>query len=71
LLETNRAVEFGIYIARATEERLVLRTASLTEFITKTKGKKREEIAKIIGYEAIEDFRTVIQKTQNSLEKRP
>lgn len=67
--ETNTTSEFKTYIAKAIDERLVLRTAFLTEFITKTKGKKREEIANIIGYEAIEDFRKVIQSTQYSLEK--
>ncbi len=69
--ETNKTAEFKTYISHAKDERLDLRTAYLTEFIKKTKGEKRIELANIIGYEAIESFRKVMQSTQSALENDP
>lgn len=68
-VESNKGQAFKDYKARAADERLVLRTAYLTEFINKRKGEKRTEIAHIIGYEALVDFRRLILSGLNSLEK--
>lgn len=67
--DSNKTQEFTDYIARTADERLVLRTATLTHFINKRKGEKREELANIIGYEALIEFRKVILAAQHSLEK--
>ncbi len=67
--ETNKTKEYKDYIGTASQERIVLRTAYLQEFINKRKGEKRKEIADIIGYEALIDFRNVLQSTLNALEK--
>ncbi len=66
--ESNKSVNFREYKAEAAIERLVLRTSYLTEFILKRKGKKREELAAIIGFEALTDFRAVIVSVLNALE---
>ena len=68
-LESNKTQEFKEYKKRAASERLVLRTAYLTEFINKRKGEKRKELADIIGYQALIEFRGVIVAGLNSLEK--
>ncbi len=68
---SNKTQAFTDYIAKTADERLVLRTATLTEFINKRKGEKREEIARIIGYEALSEFRKVALAVLNSLEKHP
>lgn len=41
--ETNKTQEFKNYINTASQERIVLRTAYLREFINKRKGEKRKE----------------------------
>ncbi len=69
--ESNKDPAFKSYKAKAAGERLVLRTAYLTEFINKRKAEKRKEVAEIIGYEALNEFRRVILAVQNALEKYP
>lgn len=67
--ESNKTSEFKTYKKRAGEERLVLRTADLSNVIDKSKGKKREELAEIIGYGALTDFRGLITAAPTSLQR--
>ena len=54
---------------KAAGERIFLRHAQITNIVGKSKGEKREWIAKIIGYKSITGFRTAIQSTFNALQK--
>ncbi len=56
---------------KAAGERIFLRHAQITNIVGKSKGEKREWIAKIIGYEAITGFRAAVQSTFNALQKDP
>lgn len=51
------------------DDRIILRHADIVKFLDESKGKKREAIARIIGYEEITDFRSAIQQTRNALQK--
>ncbi len=51
------------------EDNFYLRHAQITGFLAKTKGEKRKQIASIIGYDEIVQFRDVIQQTKNALQK--
>ena len=62
---------FKSFLEKAATERIFLRNAQITNIVAKTKGEKREWIAKIIGYQAITDFRSAIQSTFNALQKDP
>jgi hypothetical protein len=67
----NNSVGFKTFLEKAATERIFLRNAQITNVVAKTKGEKREWIAKIIGYQAITDFRGAIQSTFNALQKDP
>jgi len=67
----NNSVGFKSFLEKAATERIFLRNAQITNVVAKTKGEKREWIAKIIGYQAITDFRGAIQSTFNALQKDP
>jgi hypothetical protein len=68
---SNKTAEFRAYLAGITagQERIALRNADLLAFILKPKGEKRQELARIIGYEALDNFRAAIQQAQFRLEK--
>lgn len=66
---TNKSAELKDYLEQAGAERHLLRHADLTSFISKTKKEKRDQIADIIGYHAVLDFRNVIQFTLNALQR--
>lgn len=68
---SNKAAEFRKYLEgiTANEERIALRNADLLAFILKSKGEKRQELARIIGYEALDNFRSVVQQAQSRLER--
>ena len=51
------------------DDRIILRHADIVNFLDHTKGKKREAIAQIIGYEEFTKFRSIIQQVRNSLQK--
>ncbi len=51
------------------DDGIILRHADIVKFLDETKGKKREAIAEIIGYEEITQFRSVIQQARNSLSR--
>jgi hypothetical protein len=59
------------FLEKAATERIFLRHAQITNTVAKRKGEKREWIAKIIGYQAITDFRGAIQSTFNALQREP
>lgn len=59
---SNKSPEFATYLEQSLAERLVLRNAYLQDFILKTKSEKRDEIARIIGYDSIMSFRETIQR---------
>lgn len=68
VVHSNKSKEFSDYLAQAAKERIFLRHADVAQFVTATKNQKRDEIEKIIGYEAIKKFRDVIRQTKNKLE---
>ncbi|AGI69860.1 hypothetical protein OAN307_c45030 [Octadecabacter antarcticus 307] len=49
-------------------DRIILRHADIVRFLDETKGRKREAIARIIGFEEIIQFRSVIQQSRNALQ---
>src|SRR6266567_2501039 len=67
---SNRTKEFTDYLSRAqrAHERLTLRNIDLLSFIVKRKAEKRQELERIIGYEALDTFREVIGSTLYKLE---
>lgn len=67
--ETNKTDAFKAYKVKSATERIFLRTTDLARLADESKGDKRKRIAEIIGYEAIIEFREVIQKVENSLQK--
>lgn len=70
---SNKTNEFRDYLARvaASQERIALRNADLLAFVLKPKGEKRQELARIIGYEALDNFRGTVQQVQSRLERDP
>lgn len=50
-------------------DRIILRHADIVSFLDESKGRKREAIAKIIGFDEIIQFRSVIQQSRNALQK--
>jgi hypothetical protein len=66
--ETNTTSAFKEYKAKSSAERIVLRTTDLNRLADESKGDKRKRIAEIIGYEALVEFRDLIQKTENNLQ---
>ena len=67
--ESNTSDVFRKYKAVSATERIILRTTDLNRLADESKGDKRKRIAQIIGYETIVEFRDVIQKAENSLQK--
>ena len=63
----NSSARFNSFLETAATERIFLRHAQITDIVAQRKGEKREWIAKIIGYQAITDFRGAIQSTLNVL----
>ncbi len=68
---SNRSPDFPVYLNQSSSEKLVLRNAYLQDFILKTKSEKRDEIARIIGYEAVTEFRESIQRVLTRTERDP
>jgi recombinational DNA repair ATPase RecF len=67
----NNSSALHTFLERARGERIILRHADITHTVEKTKGEKRQWITKIIGYQAVTDFRDAIQSTRNALQKDP
>jgi recombinational DNA repair ATPase RecF len=67
----NKSAAFQSFLEKAATERIFLRHAQITNTVAKRKGEKREWIAKIIGYQAITDFRGAVQSTFNALQRDP
>jgi recombinational DNA repair ATPase RecF len=67
---SNKTREFTDYLSGVQErsERLTLRNIDLLTFIFKTKSEKRQELERIIGYEALDAFREVIGSSLYRLE---
>lgn len=67
---SNQTSEFASYLLEIQkgQERLILRNFDLLSFVTSTKTEKRQYLAKIIGYQALDDFRDVLSRTQTKLE---
>jgi RecF/RecN/SMC N terminal domain len=70
-VHASETKELQDYLNEAASERHILRNADLTTFIRRTKGEKRDVIAKIIGFDEIVAFRNVIQSTRNALQRDP
>jgi AAA domain-containing protein len=68
--QSNSSPAFESYIEQVEsgQERLTLRNADLLSFILSSKTDKRQELARIIGYEALDDFRATIQRVITQLE---
>jgi recombinational DNA repair ATPase RecF len=67
---SNRTKEFTDYLSgvKKAHERLTLRNIDLLSFIVKRKAEKRQELERIIGYEALDAFREVIGSTLYKVE---
>ncbi len=70
---SNKSQDFQVYMAEIYkgQERLILRNHDLLSFVVSTKTEKRQYLAKIIGYEALDEFREVLSRTQTKLEGTP
>jgi recombinational DNA repair ATPase RecF len=70
-LISNKTTEFKQYLSKVSEgyERLTLRNLDLLSFVVKRKADKRQELERIIGYGALDEFRDVVRSTLNQLEK--
>lgn len=66
---SNNSEDFQKYLAACTKERLILRNKYMHSFIDQTKGEKKEEIAKIIGYDELLNFIDVIRRVKGTVEK--
>ena len=64
----SQAFKKHIESVKSGQERVVLRHADLLRFLVSTKGQKREELARIIGYQELESFRDVVRHSQTKLE---
>ncbi|MCR9135725.1 MAG: hypothetical protein NXI27_07015 [Alphaproteobacteria bacterium] len=61
----------GTLVDELKDDRMILRHADIVNFLDKAKGKKREEVARIIGFDDITKFRDVILQARNALQKDP
>ena len=70
---TNKTKECSDYLSQFQQgrERLTLRNMDLLNFILKRKADKRQELERIIGYEALDTFRDAIGQTLYKLERTP
>jgi len=68
---SNKSNEFRGYLSSVGEgrERLILRNIDLLTFIFMRKAEKRQELERIIGYEALDAFRDAIGQTLYRLER--
>ena len=68
--QSNKTKDLSSYLGafQDGQERLVLRNADLLVFVLSTKTEKRQYLAEIIGYEALDAFREGIQRAQYQLE---
>lgn len=67
----NRSAAFQAFQEKVKDERVILRHNQITNIVGKSKGEKRQWIARIIGYQAITDFRNSIQSARNALQADP
>jgi hypothetical protein len=70
-LKTNTSYthpDVGTLLEDLKGDRIILRYADIVRFLDETKGRKREAIARIIGFDEITQFRTTIQQSRNSLQ---
>ena len=67
---SNSSLEFQDHLlsVKRGHERITLRNVDLWNFVLSTKTEKRQQIAQLIGYESLDDFREVIGRTQTRLE---
>ncbi len=68
---SNHSKEFKEYLSQVQKgyERLTLRNVDLLSFIVRRKSEKRQELERIIGYEALDAFRDAIGSTLFKLER--
>ncbi len=68
--QSNKSKDLSSYLDEFQDgqERLVLRNADLLVFVLSTKTEKRQYLAEIIGYEALDSFREAIQRAQYQIE---
>lgn len=67
---SNQTAEFKTYLAGTVQggERIYLRNADLLRFIVSTKTEKRQELARIIGYDGLEHFKAILKLSQTHLQ---
>jgi ABC-type cobalamin/Fe3+-siderophores transport system ATPase subunit len=70
---SNKGPELQQYLAdiQKGQERLILRNSDLLDFVFSTKTEKRQYLAKIMGFEALDEFRETLSRTQKKLEETP
>lgn len=65
---SNRKPEFNIYLESSSKENFILRHNDLRDFVDeKTKAKKLEYFAKLIGFEKVTETRTILMQSFNAL----
>jgi recombinational DNA repair ATPase RecF len=67
----NRSAGFQAFQEKIKSERVILRHNEITNIVGKSKGEKRQWIARIIGYQEITDFRNAVQSARNALQGDP
>jgi uncharacterized coiled-coil DUF342 family protein len=68
--QSNSSSDFQTYIEQVDsgQERITLKNADLLSFILSSKTDKRQELARIIGYEALDEFRATLQRVISQLD---
>jgi hypothetical protein len=69
--QSNKSRELTEYLAKVQtgHERLALRNIDILSFVLERKAEKRQELERIIGYEALNEFREIIGKSLYTAER--
>lgn len=65
--QSNESVKFAEYLRVSKDELIILRHKDLKQFVDKTKGEKRKQIAQLIGMEGWEKIRNDMGAVENRL----
>lgn len=69
--QSNKSAAFTAYLSQVQNghEQIALRNFDILSFVLEPKAQKRQRLEKIIGYEALNEFREIIGKTLYQLER--
>jgi hypothetical protein len=68
---TNNSSEFTSYLGLVNQDRIYLDQSTMIWFLSRSKGEKKDRIAKVVGYEEITKVKSVITSTLRYLERHP